>query len=203
MQKQKDDIRRKIVKAARKEFISNGFKDASMRVIAKKAEVSLSNIYNYFKNKDDIYKEVLGPVMRAIEETLKEHHSEENITIDFFNSEEFQYQNLCLFVDLVEKYTEDLEMLLFKSDGSSFENFRDNFTNQNTETGVEYLKTMKEKYPYLNIDISEFFIHTISSWMLSIIGEIVTHNLSHEEITRFMSDYINFSTAGWAKLMKV
>ena len=203
MQKQKQDIRQKIIESARNEFINNGFKDASMRVIANNAGVVLSNIYNYFRNKDEIYREVLNPVMVAMDKTLKEHNSQQNMSIDFFYSEEYQYRQLCLFVELIENYKEDLKMLLFKSDGSSFQNFRDEFTDRNTQTGVEYLKTMKEKYPHLKTDFSEFFIHTMSSWMLTVIGEILTHNLTHQEIMHFFSEYITFSTAGWARLMSV
>ena len=53
MQKLKNDIRKQVIIQAKKKFIAKGFKDASMRTIAKNAEVGLSNIYNYFKNKDN------------------------------------------------------------------------------------------------------------------------------------------------------
>ena len=55
----KDDKYKSILRAARKEFILRGFKDASMRTIAKDANVGLSNIYNYFKNKDEIFLEIV------------------------------------------------------------------------------------------------------------------------------------------------
>lgn len=68
---------------------------------------------------------------------------------------------------------------------------------------MEYLRRMKEKYPYVNTDISEFFIHTMSSWWFTIIGEIVTHDLTKEETRRFISEYMEFGTAGWKKIMNV
>ena len=51
MQYPKDDIQKEILKAAEKVFLENGFPKASMREIAQEAQVGLSNIYNYFKNR--------------------------------------------------------------------------------------------------------------------------------------------------------
>lgn len=48
MQILKKDIRKDILFVAKSEFLAYGFKETSMRTIAKKANVSLGNIYNYF-----------------------------------------------------------------------------------------------------------------------------------------------------------
>jgi len=204
MQTQKTDIRKIILEVARTEFQEKGFANASMRTIAGKSGVGLSNIYNYFKNKDEILLEALSPLMRTFDEMMNEHNNAENISLNVFSSDEFQLQNINMMVNLVETYRAELKLLLFHSHGSSLENFRDDFTNRKTENGMEYLRRMKEKYPHLNTNISEFFMHTITSWWISIIGEIVTHEeLSHKEIEKFISEYIAFGTAGWGKIMDV
>ena len=71
MQYSKDDIQKEILKAAEKVFLENGFPKASMREIAQEAQVGLSNIYNYFKNKDDIFCTVVRPVISAFERMLR------------------------------------------------------------------------------------------------------------------------------------
>lgn len=203
MQIQKDDIRKDILKVAKEEFHSNGFKDASMRTIAKKAGVGLSNIYNYFKNKDEIFLEVLSPLMAAFDKLTIEHNSPENLTLEIFNSEEYYLRHTNAYVDLIINHKDELNLLLFQSYGSSLENFRDTFTDKQTRVGMEYLQKMKEKYPHINTEISDFFIHTMSSWWLSIIGEIVSHNLSTRAIKKFFSEYMEFGIAGWKRIMRV
>lgn len=203
MQTKKDNIRKNILKIAREEFFDKGFKDASMRTIAKKAGVGLSNIYNYFQNKDEIFLEVLSPLMKAFDKMMIEHNSSENLTLDIFYSEEYFVRQTKQFVDLIVTFKDELKLLLFQSYGSSLENFRDKYTDLHTEIGLEYIQKMKEKYPQVNSNISDFFIHTMSSWWLSIIGEIVSHNLTDEEIEQFIAEYIAFGTAGWKKIMKV
>lgn len=45
------DARARILRAAREEFMVNGFRDASLRTIARESGVAVSNIYNYFEHK--------------------------------------------------------------------------------------------------------------------------------------------------------
>ena len=47
--------RRRIQKAAKELFIAKGFKATTMDEIAEKAELSAGTIYQYFKNKEDLY----------------------------------------------------------------------------------------------------------------------------------------------------
>ena len=203
MQKQKDDIRKTILKIARKEFINKGFKDASMRIIAKEANVGLSNIYNYFKNKDEIFCEVLSALLKSMDSVMEKHNSSEYISTDIFTSDEYMRSQIDMFVGLVENYKEDFKLLLFKAAGSSLEDFRNKITDAHTQTGIEYIALMKEKYPLINADISAFFIHTMSSWWISIIAELVMHDLSHSETEEFIREYMEFGTAGWKRVMRV
>ncbi|MCG8410115.1 MAG: TetR/AcrR family transcriptional regulator [Bacteroidales bacterium] len=201
MQKKKEDINDKILSVARNEFIANAYKNTSMRTIAKKANVGLSNIYNYFKNKDEIFRAVLLPLLNAIEESLEKHNSSEYIDINIFSSEEYQRVHIDEYVDLILRFREEFKLLLFKSSGSSLENYRDEYTNKHSIMGQNYMDQMKSKYPQINNNLSHFFIHTMSSWWLTNIGEIVSHNLSKEEIEQFISEYMAFATAGWKELM--
>ena len=50
----KDSLRKAILDAAKEEFLEYGFKDASMRRIAAKANMTVGNLYRYFKNKESI-----------------------------------------------------------------------------------------------------------------------------------------------------
>lgn len=203
MQIQKEDIKKVIIQVARNEFVKKGFKDASMRTIAKKSEVGLSNIYNYFRNKDEIFREVLSGLLSAIDSTMERHNSSDYISVDIFSSEEYMRTQINIFVELVENYKEDFKLLLFKAAGSSLENFRSEITDKHTQTGIEYIALMKQKYPEINSNISEFFIHTMSSWWISIIVELVMHDLSHESLEDFIREYMEFGTAGWKKVMRV
>lgn len=58
----------RILAAALDEFVASGFDGASMDRIAARADVSKVTIYNHFRNKDELYEEVLGVHLKAVEE---------------------------------------------------------------------------------------------------------------------------------------
>jgi AcrR family transcriptional regulator len=54
-ERQKEELRGKILQAAKELFMQKGFEDTSIRNIAEKIEYSPTTIYLYFKDKDDIF----------------------------------------------------------------------------------------------------------------------------------------------------
>lgn len=195
----KDDKYNSILRAAREEFIGKGFKEASMRSIARRAGVGLSNIYNYFRNKDDIYRAILKPIKNELFAFIARQHTEE--TVDFNRMAAFGHKEEIIdqYIDLVCTYKEELRLLLYRSEGSSMEGFRDTFADYLTRVSHSYMELEKKQYPATR-DISPFFLHVMCSWMVSALGEIITHDLSREKIREFFREYFRFEFAGWREL---
>jgi AcrR family transcriptional regulator len=62
--------------AARGLFIKHGFHATSMRDIAKQADVSIGNLYNYYKTKEEIFESIIGSYQHVINHRLKTMFSE-------------------------------------------------------------------------------------------------------------------------------
>ena len=62
MPKRKEGVYEKILDAAKKEFLSKGFRDASLRVIAREADTSTSSIYTRFNDKQGLFDAIIQPV---------------------------------------------------------------------------------------------------------------------------------------------
>jgi len=202
MQILKDNIKKKILEAAKKEFLAKGFSDASMRTIAANAGVGVSTIYTYYQNKDELMTEVCMPFVNAANTITVEHHNADTNIDDMLDINK-QSETAHMLISLVKKYKDLIRLILFRSDGSSMNNFRDEYNDRTTAHMLWFFGKMKMKYPYINTEISTFFLHANCAWMLSIIGEIVSHDLSDEEINKFTKDYVRYSTAGWATLFGV
>jgi TetR/AcrR family transcriptional regulator, cholesterol catabolism regulator len=203
MQTQKENIRLELVRAARKAFLKHGFKDTSMRAIAREAGVGLSNIYNYFQSKDQLFEEILVPAIQAFERVLEEHNSEANLTLDIFTSRRYLEEHVRMITELIVQHREALRLLFFNAHGSALEGFKEALIERHTQIGLESLRLMKERSPEINIDVSNFFIHTMSSWWFSTLSEMVMHELSREELERFITEYMEYGIAGWKQIMKV
>ena len=83
MQFLKGDIQERILKVAEEVFLEKGYKDASMREIASRAGVTVSNIYHYFTNKDEIFRTILKPVLNDLYAMIYNHDADQ-MTIDVF-----------------------------------------------------------------------------------------------------------------------
>lgn len=67
----KEESREAIIAAAKQEFLEKGYKGASMREIAKKAHMTVGNLYRYYKNKEDINLTIVAPTFKEIDSLLK------------------------------------------------------------------------------------------------------------------------------------
>lgn len=198
----RDDKYRSILRAARKEFIEKGFKDASMLTIAKDANVGLSNIYNYFRNKNEIFLEIVSPAREDLFAFVKEKHTEKYIDFNFMSTLAYQEETVDVYIQLLMKYKEEIRLLLFQSQGSSMENFRETLTEYLTEVSNNHKTIVKKYYPQVH-EVSSIFTHTLCAFMVSIVGEIVTHDMEKQKIREFFREYFRFQIAGWRELTEI
>ncbi len=62
----KEELKEKILGAARTEFMLHGFRDASMRTIARNAGVVTGNLYRYFSSKKALFESLVKPAYDGI-----------------------------------------------------------------------------------------------------------------------------------------
>lgn len=83
MQVAKPRVRQKIIDAAIDEFLVVGYRRASMRGIARQANITVGNIYTYFSGKDDLFETIITPVLQSINQLVRMEASETS-TFDIF-----------------------------------------------------------------------------------------------------------------------
>lgn len=69
-QARRDETQRRLLDAARRAFVRLGFERATIRDIADEAGVSQGLLYNYFRSKDDLLREVFHAGARDVAEAL-------------------------------------------------------------------------------------------------------------------------------------
>ena len=103
MQFLKGDIQEGILKAAEEVFLEKGYKDASMREIASRAGVTVSNIYHYFTNKDEIFRTILKPVLNDLYAMIYNHDADQ-MTIDVFMDSDYQKMSVREYIRFDDAY---------------------------------------------------------------------------------------------------
>ena len=201
MQVKKDDIEQSIRKEAKRIFLKKGYAQTSMREIASAANVGLSNIYNYYKSKDELFCLIVDPIVKEFSRVLKAYHTPDKIDTSDFWVPEIVEKTSTEYYALLNKYRDLLQLLLFKSAGSSYENFKEDFTDNVTNIMLQYMEQMKKKYPTLKWDFSPFFIHINTVQMFTLLEEIIMHNISQEETKKIFFQYLYYHNYGWKELI--
>jgi AcrR family transcriptional regulator len=125
MQVLKDDVKSEIVRQAREEFRSRGYRAASLRRIAEAAGMTVGNIYRYYSSKDELFREVLAPIIGNIE-LMKPGLREHEKTQKGSRQEAEEHQEIAVTIyNFIERYRPELKLLLEGSGGSSLENYRE------------------------------------------------------------------------------
>jgi len=73
LSQQKIDARKFVIEdAARELFIKQGFHATSMRDIARRAKISLGNVYNYFETKEAIFESIINGYLIVVDQKIKD-----------------------------------------------------------------------------------------------------------------------------------
>jgi AcrR family transcriptional regulator len=129
MQYLKDDVKNSILQAALSEFKRHGYSNASMRQIANTAGITTGNIYRYFKNKEDLFHELIHPVYEKFVQYIMDIKDDfdHSCTKDSTDPLHYLRKVESTIVELFKESNVELRILLNMSSGSSYEPVKQEF----------------------------------------------------------------------------
>ena len=120
LKKEKEDV---ILRTSRSLFLTKGYSESSMKDIAKKANISVGNLYHYHKNKTDIAFRLVKPLFDEIDVFIKKY-TNNGITIfskkfNFTKKDIIKPKQISIIisnlinhlVDLYEKYEDEYRIV--------------------------------------------------------------------------------------------
>ena len=123
MPKRISGVSKRLIDAAREEFLANGFEKASIRTIASKAETSPRAIYTRFENKEALFDAVVRP---GFEEFKTLYMKEREAYWERAKNRDFSVEPEKIYIKFIEyayEHKEDFILLLNCSKGTGYENF--------------------------------------------------------------------------------
>lgn len=195
MQFAKDAVRQRIIEIARQEFLEKGFERASVRTITAKAETAKSNLYNYFADKDGLFRAVLEPTMTEIEHGL-ELAKRFNVPKD---AQDYTFQSQQLVIRAIAQFAathvSDLRLLLFKAQGSSLEGFKHQVLDRFTEILLAWTRSIRT-----DNGVSELFVRTVCGFYLNVMEQLFLTG-PPSDMDKFLSEITTFVYHGWSKVL--
>lgn len=140
MQILKEKIKEDIIESARASFINEGYEKATLKDIADKADISVGNIYRYFKSKEEIMIEI----MRRFKENISCYDFEKkNILLDASKKEYIEF--IRVFSAIIVDNYEYFRMTARNRDNKHVLDFKDFMI------GLS-IKTIKKAIPETRVD---------------------------------------------------
>ena len=192
MQILKAEIKEQIENAALEVFFEKGFEKASMQNIAARAQVSTSNIYNYFQSKEELFDAVVEPVYRQINRLLQGFMARE--TGHSFQDSGFSAnfsRNVAIGIaGLIRQNRWQLLLICDQSLGTSYESCKEEL--------IRFLEDhFREGYQVQTPDNGGVLImHIAATNFVEGLLEITRHYQSDAWLEKAVADFVRYQIGG-------
>ena len=189
----------KIIAAAKAEFMEKGFDKSSMRSISKRCDMTAAGIYRHCVDKEDLFDQIVAPAVDRINAWLDAHVARYAEAVQKEKHIQWRDSEIDMMREIIYPNMEEYHLLLAKSQGSKYENFLHDLTEQQQEQLLKYLPMLKAQgYAVKDIDSKE--LHLLLSAYTTALFEPVIHNYSLEEALHCLKAVEAFFVPGWKQL---
>ncbi|NMM63270.1 TetR/AcrR family transcriptional regulator [Clostridium sp. P21] len=184
VQYKKEDIKEKIDNAALKIFVEKGYEKAKISNIATESNVSVGNIYRYYKSKEEIFYSIAPEsVLENLKSILinKLTFAKDKTLSELNSKNDFQLVNEE-FIDYMIKNRDQILIMFIGSKGTRYESLKDEAINY-------MIKIIKENYSKENNKIiydsmNYRIIKIIYKNFIEMIMQILKESNSSEDIKK-------------------
>lgn len=165
-----EEIMEEILKAAKEEFLSLGYIDASMRNIAKKANLTTGSLYYRFLDKAEMLDAVVGNEAEELLATFKQIQNDfakKEIKNQINEMTNYTENGLHILLNYIYDHYDAFKIIVCKSRGSKYEFYLDSLVDVEVENTYRFINELKAK----NIKVkepSEDLIHILCTSFLQV-----------------------------------
>lgn len=186
MQVLKEEMRKRIYDAAVREFSVKGFRQASMRNIARGAGMTVGNLYRYFRDKEALFYFVISPAYSRLMDLVKESINTVNGRFDtgFFEFLSEQILKIC------KEHKIELLILFEGSSGTIYEKAKEEMVS----VVESFLKDMQFKKALDKGAVIEdiYLLHVIAVGFVEGMIMITKSSENDEKLKKMVSQFIAF-----------
>ena len=199
MAKRTAGVTEKLMECAKEEFLTNGYENASLRVIAEKAGSSKGAIYIRYPDKESLYRSLVQPAMDAfcglIQSALEQFNqlpgAEQTSQMYSFSDHGFWAS-----VDYIYDHFDEFRLLLDSAEGTQFACFLDELV----EIEVDYT------YKYMEVigcesvrsgQVTEDLIHIVTTAYFNGMFEPVRHRMDKARALHYVRQLNRYHMAGF------
>lgn len=193
-----------ILEAGKKEFLEKGFSSASLRNIAKEANVTTGAFYGYFKSKEQLFDRLVGECVKNCMEKFKQAQNVfAELPAEKQTEEVGKISGDCMY-DMVEYMYDNYDsfkLILCCSKGTKYENFIHEMVEIEVEATYRFMNVLRNMGRRV-INIDPALVHILASGMFSAYFEMIIHDMPRSQTKDYIKALRDFYTAGWRTVME-
>ncbi len=194
----------KLLECAQEEFLEMGFQEASLRVIAAKADTSTGAIYTRFGDKDGLFHALVDDTVNTLiswvdsgQKEFSEKPGEEQKENVFTYKPEIWEQ----LVDYIYDHWDVFRLLVRCADIGCYEAMLNRLVDLEVEYTYKFLRSTDNDA--LNSGkLTPMLAHMLSNAYYAGLFEIVRHEMTREEAFAYVRQLRRFFVQGWADLLR-
>ncbi len=203
MQIKKDEVKNKILKSAKNEFLKHGYQGASLRTIANNLGLSKGAIYPYFKNKEAVFIELVKEPAENLYQhmkTMQERALSQDLSsqIAYANNENPNQEDL--WINAIYDNIDIFKLIALKSSGTRYENYFARLASLEEESTLKYINNMREAKA-LQYDPDAMLVHILIEIAFKSLISIIENDIPRDKGLAYWQKMEEFYFAGWKKLL--
>ncbi len=187
----------KIIAAAKKEFLTYGFTDASMRHIAEEVGMSASGLYKHFASKEEMFSALVEPAYQGLLALFRQEAGDQEQVIGTGDVSIWETgQDAKRAVAYIYDHLDAFRLIVCKSQGTKYENTLHDLAVLEEELTLSFMEVLKKQGVKLN-DFSEKELHLLTTSNVNAVFQTVEHDFTRDEAMHYADTLDRFFSKGW------
>jgi AcrR family transcriptional regulator len=192
MQVLKEQVRSRILTAARQEFLKHGYAQASMRFVAERSDITVGNIYRYFSSKQSLFNEIVGPSFLRLKGLLESVQIDGEMPLSHDQYVMFRERFVIEIASVIEENRDEILILFNGSEGTQYASVMPSLStliDKTLETNV--MAYISAKHSNQNL---KSLSRMISKGIMESVNDVIqrSHEMSYEALCGELRMMIDF-----------
>ena len=197
MPRNKAHSHERIIAAAKEEFLSCGFENASMRRIAANAGITAAGLYKHFPNKEEMFAYLVQPMLDEFFTLYRQKEKEEHDAIEQIGAAAAFLNDDALYtMQFIYDHLDAFRLLVCCSQGTRYENYAHKLAEMEEESSLRYIEALRRHGDHVpEFDRREF--HLLVSANVEAVLQPIRHQFTREEAMHYAETINTFFSKGW------